>query len=701
MKKSSYLLSAGRAHWSVRPHDGDSRVAQIEAEKEKNDLLSAIQHNVGVRRLAANPLLLTILAVMKRQGVSLPERRVELYEQYIKTMISVWNKARSMTGRATGRDLDVVQTVRILAPLALWMHEVNPGVGLVRREDLKRQLQAIYAERGETNPVAAAERFLGDIHEHTGLLLERGPEEYGFIHLTFEEYLAGMAIALRGQGRAEKLLELIRPHADEAAWNEVLLLCMGYLGLVQQLDEVAGEVMDGLVQSEEAGAVVLAGEAAADVRNGGLSAGRRQRVQTGLLKVMQGSAPAVLRARAGNVLAELGDPRFRAEAWDLPNEELLGFVRIEAGKFWMGSDPKKDAQADDDEQPQHEVALGTYYMAKYAVTVGQWRAYVQASGHKPENADSLKGTANHPVMWVTWHEALAYCEWLTEKLKAWDETPKELSQVLSAGGRVTLPSEAEWERAARWTDGRIYPWGDEFDANKANTKESGIGRTSAVGCFAGGASVEGLLDMSGNVWEWTRSLWGKDWQKAEFVYPYTDRLEERENLRAGDDVARVLRGGSFDDNGRNARCACRIHSDPATTSTTTTASGSLWPPSRALNSDSLNSDALTLGVTFFARLPPRTRGQAGKILLFLRVLFEFCHQLVKRTKGQGGDGIGAAVVDGDAAGGLVIQRGAGEGHVGHVADAFVVGFAARAGKAPPRAITFQGWSRSSRAAPKL
>jgi energy-coupling factor transporter ATP-binding protein EcfA2 len=98
---------------------GDTRVARHDAEMERRELMDAIQTNEGVRRLAANPLLLTILALMKRKGVTLPERRVQLYDQYVTTLLATWNRARSITGRAPGRDLDEVQTTRVLAPLAL------------------------------------------------------------------------------------------------------------------------------------------------------------------------------------------------------------------------------------------------------------------------------------------------------------------------------------------------------------------------------------------------------------------------------------------------------------------------------------------------------------------------------------------------------------------------------------------------------
>jgi len=218
----------------------------------------------------------------------------------------------------------------------------------------------------------------------------------------------------------------------------------------------------------------------------------------------------------------------------------------------MGSDDESDSwwlKA----SPQCKVTLPVYYIARYPVTVAQFRAFVTASGHLPADKDSLDGSLHHPVVWVSWHDALAYCNWLTARLREWSGTPEPLATLLRTGDwRVILPSEAEWEKAARGTDRRAYPWGNEPDPNRANYDETGINTTSAVGCFPHGASPYGMEELSGNVWEWTRSLEGD--------YPYPVRRAaraKREDLQAPEDASRVLRGGAFWNDRRAVRCACR------------------------------------------------------------------------------------------------------------------------------------------------
>ena len=248
-------------------------------------------------------------------------------------------------------------------------------------------------------------------------------------------------------------------------------------------------------------------------------------------------------------MAKLGVPSFRADVWHLPDKPLLGFVRIPAGWFIMGSDPTKDDQAYEDELPQHSIELGEYYMARWPVTVGQYRAFVKASGYETFQASSLRGVDNHPVTFVTWHDAVAYCTWLTRALKESEKTPAALGELLTQGWQISLPSEAEWEKAARGAEGQVYPWGERVDSTRANTDGCSFDRTSPLGCFPNGASPYGIEEMSGNVWEWTRSHYQG--------YPYNPH-DGREDLSTDDSQPWVLRGGSWYYSGHLARCASRF-----------------------------------------------------------------------------------------------------------------------------------------------
>lgn len=295
------------------------------------------------------------------------------------------------------------------------------------------------------------------------------------------------------------------------------------------------------------------------------------RVQRWLLKLLcDERLPTTERALAGDNLAVLGDPRFSTEYWHLPDQPLLGFIEIPAGPFTMGSDPKRDEQASHIELPQHRVDLPSYYLARWPVTVAQFAAFVRDSGHKPANPDCLNDIANHPVVYVTWHEAMAYCHWLGKQLRPVAHQRLATEELLSEPERrfwqgladgslgVGLPSEVEWEKAARGIDGWIYPWGDLPDPQKANISKTGLDTTTAVGCFSGGTSIYGCEEMAGNVWEWTRSLWGEDWRTPTFNYPYNPS-DGREDFNASDEIRRVLRGGAFRDSARDARCAARGH----------------------------------------------------------------------------------------------------------------------------------------------
>ncbi len=290
---------------------GDSTLAFLAATREREELWAAIQANPGVRELAANPLLLTILALMNRERGVLPERRIELYRASTETLLQHWQLARGL-GRRLGIVVDAVDTTRILALVALWMQQVAPGKGLVPEEDLYWKLVQIFEESGYNEPELGARQFLEDVQEHSGMLVERGHRLWGFVHLIFQEYLAAVALAQQAQAGVGEVTRVLAEHAGEPAWREVSLLTVSYLAVVQHREEVASVVIESLLQVDEplGWAVLLAGEALADAGPGGLTASCRKQVIEALLSTMQDEkAPAQVRLEAVRILAQLGSSR--------------------------------------------------------------------------------------------------------------------------------------------------------------------------------------------------------------------------------------------------------------------------------------------------------------------------------------------------------------------------------------------------------
>jgi formylglycine-generating enzyme required for sulfatase activity len=189
----------------------------------------------------------------------------------------------------------------------------------------------------------------------------------------------------------------------------------------------------------------------------------------------------------------------------------------------------------DDERPQHQVTLAVYEIGRYPVTNAEYAAFVEASGYDaPRHWDGGRvpeGLTDHPVVYVTWRDALAYVMWLAER----------------TGQPYRLPSEAEWEKAARGEDGRLWPWGDEWDAGVVNCKPGGPGATTPVDQYPDGVSPYGCHDMAGNVWEWCSTIYKG--------YPY-QAGDGREQLDASG--SRALRGGYWSSDAGRVRCAYRL-----------------------------------------------------------------------------------------------------------------------------------------------
>jgi formylglycine-generating enzyme required for sulfatase activity len=214
-------------------------------------------------------------------------------------------------------------------------------------------------------------------------------------------------------------------------------------------------------------------------------------------------------------------------------------VYVPKGKFWMGSSDS-DPYALSDEKPQHEVYLDAFWIDRAEVTNAQYQLCVsegwcdlpsKLNSHTRDSYYNNLDFSNYPVIYVSWYQAEAYCRW--------------------AGKR--LPTEAEWEKAARGTMGYVYPWGEGIACNYANYG-SCVGDTSEVGSYPAGASPYGALDVVGNVWEWVADWYGSS-------YYISSPVQNPQGPDSGH--RRVRRGGAWNEKSGHVRVTDRYYDGPS------------------------------------------------------------------------------------------------------------------------------------------
>jgi formylglycine-generating enzyme required for sulfatase activity len=189
------------------------------------------------------------------------------------------------------------------------------------------------------------------------------------------------------------------------------------------------------------------------------------------------------------------------------------------------------------ETPLHNVYLDGYWLGKYEVTFAQYDRYCNEAKIKRPDDESW-GRENRPVINVSWVDAVAYCQWLSKE----------------TGLKFNLPTEAQWEKAARGNDQRKYPWGSGEPGKELANFNRNIGKTIPVGSYPVGASPYGLLDMAGNVWDWC-----SDWYEAD----YYKNSPPKNPIGPGSGSDRVMRGGSWGSYARSLRCANRYGLGPS------------------------------------------------------------------------------------------------------------------------------------------
>ncbi len=537
------------ARWFQAVHDA-GWISEAEAAEKTANLGEAMRRQ-EYGRLAGNPLLLTLMATLLANRMRLPDDRTDLYDQVVDLLLRRWNEAigfdRGLLHALQIPSLklsDVRGAMESVAFHAHAAHQGREGVADIAEGQLVAELRPMLEDRADK-----ADLVLDYIEQRAGLLLGQGPRkglrQYTFPHRTFQEFLAACYLKDRDEfsDEAAKLAE-----AAPAHWREVLRFAARLAGPNRGVSAA-----DALVHCQDVEAwcrgsqprdrdwerAVLAGEQLLEI---GLAAVVRQersrtikaRVAGWLAALVEGGQlAAVPRANAGMVLGRLGDPR---KGVGLTSEGVpdLEWLTIEAGPFLYGDDRRVC-----------DLIKARFQIGKYPITVAQYQAFVDAGGYAEQRYWTKAGwewrtkdkdektkdyepefqTPNHPRVGVSWYEAVAFCRWLAEQMQR----------------EVRLPSEFEWERAARHTDGRAYPWGNEEEcAHRCNMDETGIGHTSAVGMFPSGNAACGAADMAGNVLEWCSSKGG---------------APKDEGLEGSDPY--VLRGGSFHGGRDYVRCAFR------------------------------------------------------------------------------------------------------------------------------------------------
>ncbi|RRR73738.1 MAG: NACHT domain-containing protein [Candidatus Viridilinea halotolerans] len=540
-------------------HDLHGDDLERAAQRYADNLWEALKLNGRVRDLATNPLLLTVVAVIFYNNHVLPENRAALYEECIKVLLRGGRGKADRSGQRRGNysgrpelKMGLDPKRDLLAAVAYAMHlRGEEGVFLSRNELVRAA--ATYFERRVPDAEAAARDFVAELPVHIGLLDEHGPDHFRFIYLFFQEFLAARFIA--ENDRWEELLD----RYQNIWWREVILLCAGHLSQDRCWRFLGQLIERGRTPSQRVDALALAAAALTELEKfkgqGPLTARIQHEALTILEQQPATAIPAAVRVQSGAVLAVVGDPR--PGVCTLPPP----FVAFAGGMFLMGE--SKEETRFDNEINNQLLQIPPFEIARYPVTNSQFQLFIEVGGYDTAAPwwskfgvvwlqqakiqaprywnDTNLGIiyANHPVVGVSWYEAVAFCAWLTHHI--------------NDGSVYTLPSEAEWEYAARGLQRRSYPWGEDGpDPERANYNEVHR-RTTPVGCFPLGATPEGVLDMAGNVWEWTRSTYQP--------YPY-DPEDGREDGDVSASKSFVLRGGSWGDPQFRLRAAFRSPNSP-------------------------------------------------------------------------------------------------------------------------------------------
>lgn len=553
-------------------------LSRNEAQKRAKSILQTIFRNEDVFYLAGSPLMLTQMAFLKTFGDNpIPKTRQQLNNSMIDLAYklrddikfdgTIPGKAASQLSSSNILNADPSNKRRLLSAGAFLTYKsaLTGSMAIVSENDVAECLLQI-----NQNSYKQFKHMISWLRNQQGLVLRRDDGTYEFIHESIRAFLAGSWLSQQTDAgkKIRWFLDVDPEYVQDVVFFAGCDCIVNEKRGIHNLTQWLMSCMEQQLPFQKYVLLqILAGRILVEMHE---YAKRDQQfdffkhcVKKVIIKAINDKDVFFLdRTKAADVLDKLGDPRFDPNHYYLPKNEMLGFKYIRRGKFWMGSEDGQEL-ADNNEKPLHILYLKDFWINQYPVTVDQFAEYSKECGRRTGHP-SISAFGNHPVVYVTWFDALDYCNWLQGKLinyaKAHAGNSSVWKKLADGSAKVALPSEAEWEKACRGTHNTFHSQQNRNDlANIANI-EMNVGTTSSVGCFPEGTSSYGVKDMLGNVWEWTRSIWGINWANSEYCYPYITN-DGRENVVS--DKLRILRGGCFLSSRRSSRTSSRIRLNPA------------------------------------------------------------------------------------------------------------------------------------------
>lgn len=616
--RNTLMRQGHLAHCEVRPLDQDQIAQLIEAwyralitdhyaaYRRADGLIKRIKASPRVAELARSPILLTAIAVVHYALGDLPERRADLYEHCIRALCGRWDAAKDGEGRVLISPIDMDAKLNLLEEVAFAIHDQGDNVKTIERGPLLKIFQqCLLNDAKRPFSLETCNQILDYMIDRTGLIIQDGDIGYRFRHLSFQEFLAARHVS----ARADDPVEVLAQRLTDPWWREVVLLAPAFKAMFAGTD--ARRLLTGLAAharlspdaSDRASAFGIIARALLDLQEYKVNRleDTANELKEDFLKILgdldQPGEPKV-RAEIAEALGQFGDTRLTDER---------RWVFVPAGKFWRGLTCQGSEEGRSTVIPSFRTSHGgaagqdedgwihvsEFYLQRWPVTVTEYQNFVEENGYDlrrwwsdegwtwlkkervkaPESWEwQLEKPGNYPVVGLSWWETQAFCRWFTS-----------VALGLPSGWVIRLPTEAEWEKAARGAAvlpagapnedvRREYPWVGPWSDERANTGEGNwLGSITPVGCFPKGNGPYGAWDQTGNVWEWCLDWYDpRAYEAAEVSDPAVISPVGVQKIivatRSGQSAAalsKVIKGGSYTNDAFQGRITYRNRLEPS------------------------------------------------------------------------------------------------------------------------------------------